>query len=349
MASNRTSQTGSRIETIVLIVEALHLNRGKNVSLLAKIKNGEANKRGIRYIVVNLDLKTEEGGEQMRAEVAKQTRALIQEHKPNQVFLAVDYNEGETGGDCTLANLIEHLLNTSDDLAIMPIIIDTKAFREGMSAQQESKLNHQFKAKEIVLLELIIYGGNLEKLKAACDLFAKGDNSHWLRWQAKIRATIQIKATTPLLKPKSNFIKRADSAPPIPSSIDFSTSTVLQTILEETNQSSTLNNHYEPKNATMTRRPSFMVRAMTMPNIASESKPREDAPSPYFFGQPPSPDEIKEAESPRLSFMGLSLNHAATTKINYPAYYPSKQFDSSFAPCPSDNSTEEITNSTRPD
>jgi hypothetical protein len=372
MSSNRVSQTDSSIETVVLIVEAMHMGRGKNVSLLTKLKNGEANRPEIRYIVSNLDLNTESGGEQIRAEVARQTRALIREHQPNQVFLAVDFNEGESGGDCTLANLSEHLLNTSDNLPVIPIIIDSNAFRGALSPPQASKLNHQFKAKEIVLLEFILYGGNLEKLKEACNIFAKGESSHWLRWQSKMRATILRKDTPQLSTRRIGNIERANSAPSVlqddnslieakiafsqlsissvdPAGAAFSSSAVIQKILEESNQSSALTglyDHIQPK-VTATTRSHFIAPPLTLPTIDAEIDQEEPSASPYYFGESPPPEELKVAEPSCLVPDNWSLNYVAAKDITYPAYYRSKQFDSPFICTPPDIKYDEIVTSPR--
>jgi hypothetical protein len=371
MSSNRVSQADSSIETVVLIVEALHLGRGKNVSLLEKLKNGEANSPRVRYVVINLDLQTASGGEQMRAEVARQTRVLIREHQPNQVFLAVDYNEGNSGGDCTLENLAEHLLNTSDNLPVIPIIIDTNAFRGALSAEEGSKLKHQFKTKEIVLLEFIIYGGNLEKLKDACDVFAKGDSSHWLRWQSKIRATIQKKDTPQLATRRIAAIARAYSAPSIleddtrlmesnaafsqlaissvgPGGAAFSTSAAIQQILEESNRrnsSRSLCDNIQPEIAA-TIRPPLITRSLTPLRIEVETEiDQEPSASPYFFGEMSPSDEIKETEPTCFAPHGTRLDYVTTQNISYPAYYRSKQFDSPFICTPPEKIHDEIVNS----
>jgi hypothetical protein len=147
----------------------------------------------------------------MRAEVARQARLLIQRHQPNQLFLAVDYNEGESGGACTLLDLTRYMLDSSDNLDIPLIILDNSKFRSTLSEADAIDLKRQYHAKKIVLFEYVLFGGNLAQLKAACDEFGKGDNSHWMRWQAKLRATVFKKMAPPLAQPT----ERTESAPPL--------------------------------------------------------------------------------------------------------------------------------------
>jgi hypothetical protein len=233
MSLNRVARTSEK--TVILIVEAMHLGRGKNSTTLTRLKNGEADTRSIKYVVANLDLKTESGGTAMRAEVAKQTRVLINEHKPNQLFLAVDYNEGASGGECTLADLTQYVINLDDKLRIPPVILDNTSFRASLSEVDLIELKRQYKTKEIVLLEYVLYGGNLAQLNAACDEYGKGVDSHWLRWQSKLRVTAFRRAPTLGLRaesapPTGACMEQANAAAASPVSLEGSNQTPISTL-----------------------------------------------------------------------------------------------------------------------
>jgi hypothetical protein len=182
--------------------------------VLDKLKTGMGDNESTRYVVIHSDLQTDAGGTQMRLAVAQQAHALIQEHKPNHVYLAVDYNEGDSGGKCTLVDLSQHLLKPDSSLKLPVLVLDSNAFRQSLSEAGFADLKQRNKAKEVVILEYVLYGGNLEELKAACRDHAKGDASHWITWQGKLRAV--LRSATPKLRTRSagSMGGRPESASP---------------------------------------------------------------------------------------------------------------------------------------
>lgn len=186
MMRNEMTGLKKNPQEIILIVEAMHLKRGKNNSRLNDIANGKANKNGKKYIVVHLDLATENGGTAMRAEVARQTHLLIQAHRPNRVIMAVDYNEGNSGGACTLEDLSRLLMTPAAELNLPSLLIDGKVFRDQRAEQgistEMTKLQNQ--EKQNVLISYVLDGGDLKARAEAALEFGNGPDSDWMKWQA---------------------------------------------------------------------------------------------------------------------------------------------------------------------
>jgi hypothetical protein len=176
---------------LVLIVEGMHLGRGKNDSTLNKISQGAANKARKKYVVVHLPLKTEHGDSVMRAQVATAVHQLIRHYNPNTVTLAIDYNIGNSGGECTLQEFSEFLMNPDPELNLPPILIDNQTLRAQRDTQQQADIAAQNKAKNLVIINYVLFGGNIHQLNAACEEFGSGKYSHWTMWRALMSKTMR--------------------------------------------------------------------------------------------------------------------------------------------------------------
>jgi hypothetical protein len=189
--TSATSSANAETTKLILIVEAMHLGRGKGSTTLTNIHKGLANKAREKYIVVHLPLKTEAGGSEMRALVASEVHRLIQHHRPHQVTIATDYNIGSSGGACTLQEFSAFLTNPIAELNLPTILVDNKTLRAERTLDARVQIKAQNQARQLVIINYVLFGGDLAALNEACEVFAAGKDSHWMKWQGHMRKLMQ--------------------------------------------------------------------------------------------------------------------------------------------------------------
>jgi hypothetical protein len=309
-ASSPSFSADSGDQELILVIEGMHLGRGRNDSTLNKISQGYANKGRRRYIVVHLPLETHGGGSEMRAEVARQTHLLIQKYQPHRVIIATDYNIGTSGGACTLKEFSEFLTSPSEDLMLPRILIDGQSARAARGSVEQAQVKDEHRRKNLILISYVLFGGNLSDLNAACEEFADGRFSHWTAWRGIMSRSMRPST------PEAKSLTTRQQAP----AADVAGSTPSLTTIDElgnTPISSGMLNMGEPELASRTR--SLPTQTSSSPDQALMSPPFSDSRSPRSFdGSNFSPESLPPSVTPEAIAMGgdsqYELTHIAESK-----------------------------------
>jgi hypothetical protein len=261
-----SASTAIETHELILIVEGMHHDRGRNDSTLKKISEGAANKARKKYIVVHLPQNTAGGDSAMRKEVAAQIHQLIQHYKPHKVIFATDYNLGTSSGACTLQEFSAFLTNPDKDLNLPPILIDNQLARAKRDPIEQAFVKSQNQTRNLILVNYVLYGGDLAQLNAACEEFADGKFSHWIAWRAIM---------SKIMRPSTPDAKSLTAKPQAPSAA-LACSPPSLTAIDEQGSNAVLDMYA----------PAILLRTLSLPARTNSLSDSGDQPlaSPSFSG-----------------------------------------------------------------